>query len=254
MSATSGFDHMDTNLKKERGLTFCNIPNANVRSAAELTIFHILSFLKKGPHLLSKDWEWRDKNVLGTEISRKTVALIGLGRIGQSVAKVLKAFDCDIVAYDPYLSEDIFKEHDIKSVSLTEALKLADILSLHCPLTKKTKHIINEDSFKHMKPTALLINCARGSLVCQKDLIKVLEQNKIQGACLDVFEEEPLIKNTPLRTLTNAQVSPHIGGYTVEAHDKSALEAAHQVKAWLENTSTQLNSVPPNTKWAQEDL
>jgi D-3-phosphoglycerate dehydrogenase len=252
VTATSGFDHMDIKLAKKQNLTFCNSPKANVSSATELSLFHILSFLKQGSHTLSKKWGWKESAHLGQEVSEKTVALIGLGRIGQSVAKALTALNANIIACDPYLSKETFEKHNVEQVSLKEALEKGDIVSLHCPLTKKTKHMLNKENLKFLQPHALLVNCARGALICQTSLIEALEENKIQGACLDVFEEEPLKEESPFRSLKNAQLSPHIGGYTAEAHNKSALEAAQQVRNWFEQVDPVLSLIPPATKWAND--
>ena len=252
VTATSGFDHIDLSLSKKSGVQLCHSPEANVSSASEITLWHILNFSKKGPQITSKNWKWRSEKLSGNELENRKVSLIGLGRIGSSVAKKLQAFDCQISAYDPYLETQDFASVGVRPVSLEEALNTADIVSLHCPLTLKTEKIINHETLEMMQRKAILVNCARGALVDEKSLIDALNKHKISGACLDVFEKEPLEISSELRKLENLVISPHLGGFTVEAQNKSALEAAQQVKNWFEQDQPVLNILPPAYKWAKD--
>lgn len=249
-SATSGFDHIDFKSLKKSGVKLCYSPNANIDSASELTVFHILNFLKKGRALLTDSPLSRSNELLGEELSAKKVSIIGLGRIGSKVAAILKAFGCEVSAYDPYINPGDFK--GVKSISFDEALSSADIVSLHCPLTHVTKNMINKESLSLIKPSSILINCARGELVNEADLIESLKSQKIAGACLDVFEKEPLSEASPLLKLNNTLTTPHIGGFTAQAHEKSALEAAQQVKKWFELGSPVLSSIPPDVAWSED--
>ena len=157
VTATSGFDHIDLSLAKKTDIKFCYSPNANVSSASELTLWHILNLLKKGSGLSGK-WDWRSPSVLGRELQSLQVCLIGLGRIGKAVAKKLQAFECKVSAHDPYLSQKVFTEVGVERLSLEDSLKKADVLSLHCPLTAKTRNLINQEALNVMKKNAVLIN------------------------------------------------------------------------------------------------
>lgn len=249
-TATSGFDHIDLSLSSK--IMLCHSPNANITSASEITLWHILNLLKKGRSLSEQTFTERSEKFLGAELESQKVSIVGLGRIGLSVAQKLQAFGCRVSAYDPYLEGHKFRAAGVKSVTFDEALKSADIVSLHCPLTKKTKKIINETSLHLMQKSSILVNCARGELVDEKSLISSLIKNNIGGACLDVFEEEPLSLSSKLRHLDNVNLSPHVGGFTEEAQNKSALEAAQQVKNWFEQDQPVLNVLPPAYKWAKD--
>jgi len=190
--------------------------------------------------------------MLGRELKNRKVSLIGLGRIGSAVAKKLQAFDCEVSAHDPYLNHEDFLSAGVQSVSLEQALSGSDIVSLHCPLTSKTKKMINLTSLALMQKHSILVNCARGPLINEKDLISSLKNKDILGACLDVFDKEPLSESSELRSLNSVTLSPHVGGYTLEAQNKSALEAAQQVKNWFEQDQPVLNILPPAYKWAKD--
>jgi D-3-phosphoglycerate dehydrogenase len=250
VTATSGFDHIDLKLTKTTNVTFCHSPNANVTSASEATLWHMLNLLKNGS-TLSKNWKWRSNELLGKELEPRHMCLIGLGRIGKSVAKKAQAFGCNVSACDPYLSEVDFAEAGVSKVSFEEALRSSDILSLHCPLTSETRGLIKANELKMMKKDAILINCARGGLVSEADLISHIQGNDSFSAGLDVFENEPLAVDSPLRQSSQVSLSPHIGGFTREAQNKSALEAAQQVKNWFEQDQPVLSLLPPTDKWAK---
>jgi len=252
VTATSGFDHIDLSIAQSTNIKFCHCPEANVASASEITFWHILNALKNGKHLNSQSWGWRSEESLGTELESKKVSLIGLGRIGQSVARKLQAFGCLVSAHDPYVEQGTFDKLSVENLSLEKALCTADILSLHCPLTTKTHKLINKENLKLMKNSAVLVNCARGPLIDEAALIEALENNTISNVCLDVFEAEPLDTSSKLKKMSSVSLSPHVGGYTREAQNKSALEAAQQVKNWFEQDQPVLNVLPPAYKWAKD--
>lgn len=252
VSATSGFDHFDFKTLKESNIKACYSPNANVNSATEITLFHILNFFKKGQNLLSKKPTQRTREVLGSELTNKKIVIIGLGRIGTLVSKTLNILGCKIFAYDPYINPQAFINAGASSVTLDEAFQKADVISLHCPLTKLTKGLINETNLSKLKPNTLLVNCARGELINSEALIKALESGKLMGACLDVFDREPLSSSSPLLKLGNVITTPHIGSYTTEAQEKSALEAAQQVRNWFEVDPPVLSSIPPDVAWKND--
>lgn len=253
-SATSGFDHMSAqdSLVSDSNVFLTYTPEANAQSASELTVFHILNFIKKGD-LVLKPKDWREPDMLSSELCSKAIGIIGLGRIGKKVVKVLQSFGCDnILTFDPYLADEDFKALNVQKATYSEVLKSADILSLHCPLTKLTKRIINRESLKLMKKSSLLVNCARGELVNTGDLLNSLNHGEISGACLDVFDTEPLNESSKLRNHPLIQWSPHIGAFTEQAQIKSAFEAAQQIKSWFKGDKDMLHSVPPKVAWAKD--
>jgi D-3-phosphoglycerate dehydrogenase len=251
-SATSGFDHFKLKEIENHNVALCHSPKANVCAASELSLFHMLSFLKHGKKLISEQPLTKEIKLLGSELNSKTVFIIGLGRIGSQVSKLLNAFGAKVLAYDPYIENDKFKYAMAQKTELNDGLRSADIVSLHCPLTQKTRHIISSESLALMQKDSLLINCARGELVKEKDLINALESSQIKGCALDVFENEPLSPDSRLRKLRQVITSPHIGGYTKEAQIKSALEAAQQVKNWFEDEKAVLSLVPPDVAWVRD--
>ena len=235
ISATSGFDHFEVEqVKIKKEIFFGYTPDANASSAAELTVFHALNFLRKGPSLLKNND--RAFKLLGNELKGKTVLIIGLGRIGKKVASIFNALGCNLLVHDPYLSSSVIETFNAKSVNFEEGLSLAEIVTLHCPLTPKTKHLLNEKTFMLIKnPEAFVINCARGGLINEEHLVSAIENKKLSGACLDVFESEPLSENSTLLNHESIHCTPHAGAFTEEAHKESALAAAKQVKFILEN-------------------
>ena len=250
VSATSGFDHFNLKLVKESpNIFFGYSPEANIISCAELTLMHILNLLKRqNLHLKPKRYERH----LGLELNNMTALIIGFGRIGKKVSHLLKVFGVHVLAYDPYASKKDFATLKVETVSLKKGLETSDIVTLHCPLTQKTEGLIDLDFLKSMKNDAFLINCARGNLVVEKDLVMALDKRIIQGAALDVFETEPLPQTSTLWTLPNAFLSPHLGGYTEKAQIRSALEALRQVENYLGDRKQELCPLPLEASWFKD--
>jgi len=250
VSATSGFDHFDLDLvQKEKQIFFGFSPNANIVSCAELTLMHALNLLKNQKlHLEPK----RTEKNLGIELFNKTVLIVGFGRIGQRVSNLLQSFGVNVIAHDPYAFKKDFASLGVRSVSIEEGLNEADIVSFHCPLTKKTKGMINTLFFEKMKTDSFLINCARGELLNEQELIQALDTGAIQGAALDVFETEPLPEASPLWSEPRVYLSPHLGGYTEEAQKRSAMESLSQVESLLSNKSHDLCPLPLNAMWFKD--
>ena len=165
---------------------------------------------------------------MGIEIWQKTIGLIGLGAIGRCVALRAKGFKMKIVAYDPFWPEEFADEHGVEKMEIDNLLKVSDIVSLHLPLTEENRGMINEKTLHSMKPTALLINAARGEIVKEKDLYNALKDNVIAGAGLDVFENEPPT-NSPLLTLDNVVMTPHIAAFTQDAMNNMCTGIADQL-------------------------
>lgn len=226
-----GLDNIDIEAAKEKGIKVVNSPAASSRSVAELTIALIFAVARKIAFADRKMREgvWAKKQSMGIELEGKTIGIVGFGRIGYNVAKIAKALGMNVLLYDPYPNEERAKEVGGKFVSLEELLKESDVVTIHVPLIDATYHLINEERLKLMKPTAILINAARGAVIDTDALVKALQEGWIAGAGLDVFEEEPLPKDHPLTKLDNVVLTPHIGASTVEAQMRAGVQVAEQI-------------------------
>ena len=230
-----GVDNIDVEAATERGVAVLNAPSGNTISAAELTMALLLALVRRIPAAdrSMKAGEWDRKSFSGIELYGKTLGLIGAGRIGREVAKRARAFEMRVIAYDPYLTEEQARALDIERASLDEVLRRADVVSLHVPLTETTAGMINEAALAKMKPGALLVNAARGGVVDEDAVYRFLQEGRLGGAAFDVYEEEPLPADHPLRKLNNVVLTPHLGASTEEAQRNVALEIAEAVRAAL---------------------
>ncbi len=225
-----GVDNVDLNAATEKGIIVVNSPDASSISVAELAIGLMLSAARNIPQATAslKRGEWDRKSFKGVELYGKTLGIIGLGRIGQQVAKRAQAFGMNIVGYDPYIPVDVAKNMGVELMEVDDLCKVSDFITLHVPLTPKTKHIIGKEQISLMKKNAIIVNCARGGLIDEEALYEALKDKKIRGAGLDVFEEEPP-KDNPLLTLDNVIGTPHQGASTVEAQKSAGTVVAEQV-------------------------
>ncbi len=245
-----GVDNIDLEAATKHGIVVVNAPEASSITVAEHTMGLILSLARRIPfaHSSLKANKWEKKKFLGIEIRGKTLGVIGLGRIGSQVAKKAKAFEMEVIAYDPYVTEKHAKNLTVKIVSLDELLSKSDFITLHIPLTDKTKGLIGKKEIQKMKDGAYLINCARGGIVDEKALYEGLKSGKLAGAALDVFEKEPPIDN-PLLTLDNIVVTPHLGASTQEAQIFASVVACREVLKVLRNEppkySVNMPAIPP---------
>ncbi len=222
-----GFDNIDLECATRKGVYVTNTPGVLTQSVAEFTWGLILAVTRRiveaDNFVRSGEWwntktGWHPLMLLGMELKGKTLGIIGMGRIGRTVAKIAKGFDVRILYYDVRpLSEDIEKELEAKYVDLDTLLKESDIVSVHVPLTPQTYHLIGERELKLMKKTAYIINTARGKVIDTQALIKALEEGWIAGAGLDVFEQEPLPPDNPLTKFKNVVLTSHIASATIEA-------------------------------------
>ncbi|HEY8483708.1 MAG TPA: phosphoglycerate dehydrogenase, partial [Longimicrobiales bacterium] len=230
-----GVDNIDVEAATERGIAVLNAPSGNTISAAELTMALLLALVRRIPAAdrSMKAGEWDRKSFSGIELYGKTLGLIGAGRIGREVAKRARAFEMRVIAYDPYLTEEQARALDIERASFDEVLRRADVVSLHVPLTETTAGMINEAALAKMKPGALLVNAARGGVVDEDAVCRFLQEGRLGGAAFDVYEEEPLPADHPLRKLNNVVLTPHLGASTEEAQRNVALEIAEAVRAAL---------------------
>lgn len=233
--AGNGVDNIDIKECSKRGVIVCNTPTSNTISACELTIAMMLN-LNRNVALANtdlKEGNFRRNLFIGTELYKKTLGIIGLGRIGSLVATRMQAFGMDVIAYDPYIKDEKFKNLNVKKMNnLNDLLKTADIITLHTPKTKETINMISFDEFKIMKNNSIIINVARGGIIDEKALLEALNEEKIKGAGLDVFEVEPCLDN-PLFKYNNVLVTPHMGASTKEAQIRVGQNVCSQVRLGL---------------------
>ncbi|UCH88498.1 MAG: hydroxyacid dehydrogenase [Thermoplasmata archaeon] len=221
-----GIDNIDVEYCKEKNISVNNTPEASSVAVAELAIAMMLGIRRDlvKAHNATKSGEWIKKQLKGRELYKKTLGLIGIGRIGQEVAKRAKAFEMNVIAYDPYV-----KESEIKLVELDELLKSSDFISLHTPLTDETRGMVNKDLIAKMKDGAILINTARGKLLNEQDVYDALQSGKLGFAGLDVYQSEPP-EGSPLLKADNVLLAPHIGASTHENMDRIGEIVIKQIK------------------------
>lgn len=229
--AGSGLDNIDVAAAEERGISVISAPEAPTVAVAELTLGLMLSFARKIPRADSgmKEGKWEKKELMGIELSGKILGIIGTGRIGRAVAERARAFGMQLLFYDIYEDREFAERVGGRYVSLEEVLKNSDFITIHVPLLPTTRHMIGEREFQLMKPNAVFINTSRGDVLDESALVNALKSNRIMGACLDVFENEPPI-DSPLLKLPNVVLTPHIGASTVEAQREAAVIVAKKIK------------------------
>jgi len=222
-----GFDHIDIEIAKSQKIKIGYTPEVLTNATAELTIGLILDVLRRiseGDRII-RDKKWNEifgaYDYTGTEVSGKTIGIIGMGRIGKEVAKKAYGLGMKVIYHNRKpLSKKIEKMLKVKYVSENSLYKNSDIISLHVPYNKDTHHLMNSKIFRKMKETSFLINTSRGKIVNEKQLVTALKTKQIQGAGIDVYEEEPVKKNNPLLKLENVVLAPHVGSSTKETRHK----------------------------------
>jgi D-3-phosphoglycerate dehydrogenase len=229
-----GVDNVDVEAATERGVLVVNAPTANLMSATEHTFALLLALARSVPaaDASMKRGEWDRKTFVGVELQGKTLGIVGLGRIGQRVAARARGFEMRIVAYDPFLDPSHAARLEVELLTIDDLLAQSDFVSLHTPLSKETRNLIDARRLALMKKEAMLVNCGRGGIVDESALLAALESGAIAGAGLDVFEEEP----TPRHDLTKHPrviATPHIGAQTKEAQERIAIETARMLLAAL---------------------
>ena len=226
-----GVDNVDVEAATDHGVDVMNTPAGNTIATAELTFTHLLCGARPVPQAAAsmKAGQWDRKSFSGIELFRKTLGIVGLGRIGSEVAKRAQAFGMRVVAYDPYLAPSRAKAMQVESVSLDELLPQADYITVHMPLTDDTKYMIDEAAFEKCKKGLRIFNCARGGIIKETALLAALKSGKVAAAGLDVFEDEPLAKESEFRALPNVVLTPHLGASTAEAQESVGIEIAEQI-------------------------
>ena len=230
-----GVDNIDIEAATKRGIIVANAPESNTVAAAEHTLGLMLAAARRIPAADSslRGGEWKRSAFKGVEVSEKTLGLVGLGHVGAIVARGALGMGMRVLAYDPYVSEDRMRSMNVERAGSTdEVFERSDFVSLHVPRTPQTVGMVNEDTLGKMKPTAYLINVARGGIVDETALYNALKEGAIAGAALDVFAEEPTT-DSPIFALPNVVVTPHLGASTAEAQDRAGITAAEQVATAL---------------------
>ncbi|MFQ6118750.1 MAG: phosphoglycerate dehydrogenase, partial [Methanosarcinales archaeon] len=225
-----GVDNIDIEAATKRGIIVVNAPEGNTISAAEHTIAMLLSMSRNIPQANTslKNKEWNRKKFMGVEVCDKILGVIGLGRVGSEVAKRALGLEMKVLAYDPFISEERAKELGVKLTTVEEICKKADYITVHTPLNKDTKDLINDNNFKLMKKGVRIINCARGGIINEDALCRAIKNGIVAGAALDVFVQEPPL-NSPLLDLDKVVVTPHLGASTYEAQINVAVSVAKEV-------------------------
>ena len=230
-----GVDNIDVEAATKRGILVANAPASNTVAAAEHTLALMLAAARRIPAADTslRGGEWNRSAFKGVEVSNKTLGLVGLGHVGTIVARGAVGMGMRLLAYDPYVSEDRMRSMNVESAeSLDEIFEHSDFVSLHVPRTPQTAGMVDAGALEKMKPTAYLINVARGGIVDETALYNALKEGTIAGAALDVFQEEPTT-DSPLFALPNVVVTPHLGASTAEAQDRAGVTAAEQVASAL---------------------
>lgn len=228
-----GVDNVDVPAATRKGIVVVNSPEGNTIAAAEHALAMMLSLSRYTPDANQsiKSGKWDRKSFIGVEVYKKTLGIVGLGKIGSHVAAAAKAMGMKLLAYDPFISQERADQIGCRLVDLDLLIRESDYITLHIPKTKETYHLFNAEAFAKMKPTARLINCARGGVIDEAALANALREGQIAGAALDVFENEPLEADSPLRELGSKIVlTPHLGASTEEAQVNVAIDVAEQIR------------------------
>lgn len=236
----TGYNVVDTEAAKERGIVVTNVPAYSTMSVAQMVFAHLLNVTNRTEHYAvqnregkwtaSPDFCYQDTPL--TELAGKTLGIVGLGNIGSRVAAIAQSFGMNVVAYTSKTESEI--PLYVKKTSLTELLAESDVVSLHCPLTVDTHHLMNSESLRCMKPSAILINTGRGPLVNEHDVADALNEHRLRAYCADVLSEEPPQMNNPLLQCETAYITPHIAWATKEARIRLVQVAISNVKAFVD--------------------
>ena len=229
-----GIDNIDIKTATEHGIAVINAPDGNTIAATELSFAMIMSMARWLPqaHNDLKQGHWNRKKYVGVELNNKILGIIGIGRIGAGVAKRAKAFNMDVIAYDPFITEEQAEKIGIRTGTVEEVIQEADFITFHTPLTKETKYMIDDREFQLMKKGVRIINCARGGIIKEEALIRALDQGIVDAAAIDVYENEPPI-DSPLLKHPKVITTPHLGASTKEAQLNVAIDVAKEVSNYL---------------------
>jgi D-3-phosphoglycerate dehydrogenase / 2-oxoglutarate reductase len=230
-----GVDNIDVDACSRQGVVVVNAPYGNVVSAAEHTVGMLLALVRKIPvaNDTLKGGTW-DRGIYGTELFRKTAGVIGLGKVGSRVAGRLRAFDMTVLVYDPYIPESRARDLGVRLTDLQTVLTQSDVITVHVPLSEETENLLTAREIALMKPGVRLVNCARGGIVHEGDLLAALDAGRVAGAAVDVWTEEPPVSDLVKRLITHPRVvsTPHLGANTAEAQVNVAVDVAREIAAF----------------------
>ncbi|MSQ15576.1 MAG: phosphoglycerate dehydrogenase [Dehalococcoidia bacterium] len=231
-----GVDNIDVDAATRHGVMVVNAPTGNTISAAELAFGLMLALARNIPqaHATLKSGKWNRSAYVGIELRNKTLGIIGVGRVGSELARRAEAMEMRIIGYDPFVSLELARHIGVELVSMDTLIRESDFISVHTPLTQGTQYLIGEKELAMMKPTARLINAARGGIIDESALIKAVSEGKLAGAALDVFAQEPLPPDSPILNVDNIIVTPHLGASTTEAQTNVAIDVAVDIMSVLE--------------------
>jgi len=229
----TGLDNIDINLATEKNITVTNTPTANVDAVADLTFGLILSLARRIPEADKKMKSGKWEKIIGKSVWKKTIGIIGLGKIGKQVVKRAQGFEMNILVFDLVKDKKFALRYGIKYVKLEKLLKKSDYITIHIPLNDTTRGMISYKELEKVKKEAFLINTSRGGIVDEQALYRALKNNQLKGAALDVYSNEPPVES-PLRELDNVIMTPHIGAYTEEAIENMGMQAAQNLIDVLE--------------------
>lgn len=230
-----GVDNIDVPAATARGVVVMNAPDGNTITTAEHTIALLISLARRVPQANAslRAGRWERKRFVGVELQGKTLGVVGLGRIGRTVAARARGFGMNIVAYDPFVAPEQARDLELEITPLDELFARADFITVHTPLTAETRGLIGAQAFAKMKRGVRIINCARGGLVDERALLAALKEGTVAGAALDVFEQEPPDGDNPLLALEEVIATPHLGASTKEAQEGVAVTVAEQMRDYL---------------------
>ena len=233
--AGTGVDNIDIDAATKKGILVLNTPGGNTISAAEHTMAMMLSMCRLIP-MASKslsEKKWDRKTYKGSELQDKTLGLLGLGKIGREVAKRAHGFGMKVIAYDPIISNDVAEKLNVALHNIDDVFTKSDIISVHVPLNDKTRYLVSDETLAKCKDGVKIVNCARGGIVNEKDLLNALSNGKVSAAALDVFESEPPDAENKLLNHPRVVCTPHLGASTEEAQEKVAVQIAEQISDYF---------------------
>jgi D-3-phosphoglycerate dehydrogenase len=230
-----GVDNIDQKAASKKGIVVMNTPTANTVTTAEHALAMIMALSRKIPQATAsmKSGKWEKSKFSGVELFEKVLGVVGLGNIGSILAGRAIGLGMTVIAYDPFLSAERATQLGVELVELDDLFERADFISSHVPLTDKTKNLFRAETFAKMKPGVRIVNCARGGVVHEADLVEAVKAGQVAGAALDVFEKEPLSSDSPLCAVDEIILTPHLGASTAEAQVKVAVDVARQVVDFL---------------------
>jgi len=233
-----GIDNVDVDAASSRGIIVVNAPYGNVNSAAEHTMAILLSYCRNVPlaNASLKGGDWQRAPFTGHELKEKTVGVIGLGKVGGRVALRCRAFEANVICYDPYISEKRAEDFGVKLVSLEDVIRFSDIITVHTPLNEETRGLIAAEHFAGMQDGVFIVNCARGGIINEQAMLDALESGKCGGAAFDVWSEEPPKSEILKRLIAHPKmlVTPHLGANTFEAQKNVAVDVSKEIVNYVD--------------------